>query len=107
VFAAKDPRSLTLTTAVRTVCNVPVAVLTRAQTSVEIEQLARAWQARGRTLWVVGSSARAIARSAPGTTSRFIARTTSPRELEMTVQRAPQAYSPNVFTVYAGSVIAN
>jgi hypothetical protein len=105
VFAAKNPGSLSLTTAVRTLCNVPVAILTRAQTSVETEQLARAWQTRGRTLWVVGSSATAIARSASGTTSRLVARTTSPRELEMTVQRAPQAYSPNVFTVYAGPVV--
>lgn len=104
VFAADDPDGLLLPTAVRTWCNVPVAVLTRPQSAAELQQIARSWQASGRTLWVVGSSADAITKSAPGVTAGLVASATNLHELEMTIQRAPQSYAPLVTTLYAGSV---
>jgi hypothetical protein len=104
VFAADDPDGLLLPTAVRTWCNVPVAVLTRPQSAAELQQIARSWQASGRTLWVVGSSADAITKSAPGVTAGLVASATNLHELEMTIQRAPQFYAPLVMTLYAGSV---
>lgn len=104
VFAANDPAGLLLSTAVRTWCDVPVAVLARPQSAAEVRQLARSWQASGRTLWIVGSSPDATAESAPGVTASLVASTTNPRELEMTIQRAPQSYSRSVHSLYAGSV---
>lgn len=104
VFAANDPVGLLLPTSVRTWCNVPVAVMTRPQSAAAIRRTARSWQARGRTLWVVGSGADLIANSAPGVTAGLVARATNRRELEMTIQRAPKSHARSVLTVYAGSV---
>jgi Dolichyl-phosphate-mannose-protein mannosyltransferase len=103
-FAADDPAGMLLSTAVRTWCDVPVAVLTRPQSTAEIQQIVRSWQAGGRTLWVVGSSADSVAKSAPGINATLVASATSPRQLEMTIQRAPQNYSQGVLTLYAGPV---
>jgi hypothetical protein len=107
VFAANDAPGVLLPTAVRTWCDVPVAVLTRPQSQAEILQMARSWQAGGRKLWVVGSSAALTEKSAPGTNARHIATASSPRELEMTIQRAPAAYAGSVFSIYAGPVDAH
>jgi hypothetical protein len=101
VFAANDPAGLLLPTAVRTWCNVPVAVLTRPQSSAEIHQMVRSWRANDRTVWVVGSSAEAVAESAPGVRASLVASATNPRELEMTIQRAPQSYTPSTVTLFA------
>jgi len=104
LFAADDPAGLLLPTAVRNWCDAPVAVLERPQSDAEIQQLARSWQASGRTLWVVGSTADKISASAPGVEAVLVASATSSRELEMTIQRAPQSYTRSVMTLYAGSV---
>jgi hypothetical protein len=81
-----------------------VAVLTRPPSTAEIQQLVRSWQAGGRTLWVVGSSAASVVKSAPGVNAGLVGSATSPRQLEMTIQRAPQNYSQGVLTLYAGPV---
>jgi hypothetical protein len=104
LFAANDSAGVLLPTAVRTWCNVPVAVLASPRSAAQIQMIARSWRASGRTLWVVGSSAAATATSAPGTTPRLIASSTNTRELEMTIQRAPQFYSFGTTTLFAGSV---
>lgn len=104
VIAANDSAGLFLSTSLRAWCNVPVARLTRPQSAVEMQQIARSWQADGRKLWVVGSSAELIAKSAPGLSAGRVASATSWRELEMTIQRAPQFYAKSVATLYAGSV---
>jgi hypothetical protein len=105
VFAANDPAGVLLPTAVRTWCNVPVAVLTRPQSVAELQQMARFWQASHRTLWVVASSAEAIAQAAPGVRASMIASATNPRELEMTIQRAPQSYALGTVTLFAGPAV--
>lgn len=104
VFAANDPAGLLLPTSVRTWCNVPVAVLTRPLSAAGLQQIARSWQAERRQLWVVGSSAEAIAMSAPKVTAGLVAEVTNLRELEMTIQRAPKFHARGVLTLYAGSV---
>ena len=104
VFAANDTAGVFFPTAMRTWCNVPVAVMTRPQTSSEIQRLGRSWKAEGRQLWVVGTTPATIAKAAPGVNVAPVAGVANRLELEMTIQRAPRSYSSSALSIYAGTV---
>ena len=104
LFASDDQLGLMLSPAVRSWCDVPVAVLTGAVSRQRLRELATAWRTEGRSLWVLGSTPEVVARSAPGVAVTRIANATSTHELEPVINRPPQAYSVDNLTVYAGQV---
>jgi len=104
LFAANDSAGTLFPASIRTWCKVPVAVMTRPQTPVELQRLGGSWKAEGRQLWVVGATREAIATSAPGVNGDLVASVANPLELEMTIQRAPRAYAKVVLEMYAGPV---
>ena len=102
--AADDVLSQELVGALRSWCNVPVAIMTRPFSMAEIQHLAEEWQADGRKLWVIGSTSEAVTKSAPGSLPTVLARLVSPRDLEMTLNRPPQYYAPAILPVYAARI---
>jgi hypothetical protein len=90
--------------ALRSWCDVPVATMNRPFTAAALRALAGQWQAEGRTLWVVGSTPALVAASAPGTAPRLVGRGSSPRELQVTLQRPPRRYQPSILAIYAAQV---
>ena len=102
--AYDDPSTLELVGAIRTWCRVPVAYMTRPFTAQEISHLAYLWRLDSRDLWVIGSSSSSVTASAPTVSPELIAATVLPRELEMTIDRAPNRYSVVSAAVYGGPV---
>ena len=102
--AYDDPSTLELVGAIRTWCRVPVAYMTRPFTAQEISHLAYLWRLDSRDLWVIGSSSASVTASAPTVSPELIAATVLPRELEMTIDRAPNRYSVVSAAVYGGPV---
>jgi hypothetical protein len=90
--------------AVRSWCDVPVAVSAGAISAQRLREVAAAWQAEGRSLWLLGSAPEAVAGPAPGVSPVFVASATSSRELETTINRPPQYFSVGTLTVYAAQV---
>jgi hypothetical protein len=105
VFLPKDPFGRGLASALRAWCGVPVALLTQPATAARLRELAAAWTPAGRTLWVLGSRADAIAQVGPGAVPKRLAAGSAPYELERALLRPPQRYAPSSFVIY-GSPIA-
>jgi hypothetical protein len=106
VFVKGDVFGPHVASALRGWCDVPVAMLSRPATPERFRRLADAWQAEGRTLWVLGSSPGFVASSAPGTSPAVIAVFSGNRELEMTVARPPQQYAAGTTRLYGVRVPA-
>jgi hypothetical protein len=94
-----------LPAALRSWCDVPVARLTGPLSAAQLQQIARGWQAAGRSLWVIGASPAFIAASAPGLLPTLVAGTVGDRELEVRLAGPPRSYSPaDTLSVYAAPV---
>ncbi|MGE5762669.1 MAG: hypothetical protein ACM3ZF_01915 [Mycobacterium leprae] len=106
LFADDDRGGLVLSPALRTWCDVPVAVLTDLLPERRLREIAGAWRAEGRSLWVLASGPDLLARSAPWIPPRLIASAGSLRDLERTLNRPPQLYSITTVSVYGGIVDA-
>jgi hypothetical protein len=90
--------------ALRSWCNVPVAMLTRPLTAAEMKQLSDDWQSEDRTLWVLGSTPALVSASAPGLAPSHLASAKAPKELEMTINRPPSHYAVALLDIYGSRV---
>jgi hypothetical protein len=103
-FVANDGYGEELALSTRSWCNVPVATLTTAVSAQQLATIADQWKAQGRTLWVLGTSQAVIAKNAGGTASQFVGTAADNRELPLVIERAPQTYTADRLTIYAGQV---
>ena len=104
VVAPSDVLAEENISALRSWCNVPVAMLTRPFTAAQMKYLADQWRAEGVTLWIFGSAPAFVTSSAPGLTPSQLVSVVSPRDLEMTLGRPPSSYVPNALDIYGSRV---
>jgi hypothetical protein len=106
VAAAGDTGVPDYIAALRSWCNVPVAMLTKPFSAAQIQRLADEWKAEGATLWVVGSTPALVKASAPGLSPTLLASANSRKELEMTINRPPSKYVDLKLNIYGSRVTA-
>jgi hypothetical protein len=104
VIAPEDGAAEEYMSALRSWCNVPIAMLTRPFSAAQIQQLAADWKAEGSTLWVVGSTPALLRAAAPGLTARLLASASTPKDLEMTLNRPPSHYAAGQTEIYGSPV---
>jgi len=102
--ASSDIVSREIVGAVRAWCRVPVATMSETFSATQIADLARQWQAEGRTLWVIGSTPSAVTTSAPHLDAHLLVAVDQLRELEKTIGRAPSHYT-NVQAAIFGTAV--
>jgi hypothetical protein len=104
VVAPGDELGEEYVSALRSWCNVPVAMLARPFTAAEMKNLADKWHAEGVTLWIIGSTPAFVTSAAPGLTPSPLASVASPRDLEITINRPPSHYAPTPLDIYGSRV---
>jgi hypothetical protein len=90
--------------ALRSWCNVPIALMNQPFSAAQMKELAEAWKAEGTTLWVVGSTAALVKAAAPGLTPTLLATVTTHKDLEMTLDRLPSHYAGGQINFYGSPV---
>jgi hypothetical protein len=98
LIPAKDPGILLMQT-LRDWCGVPVAALEGPMSPEQLHATAATLRSAGRTLWLVGTPA-TLHEVNSSVTPTPIVTATSSRDLEPTLDRAPQHYTPTTLTVY-------
>jgi hypothetical protein len=104
VIAYADDTAEQYMSALRSWCNVPIAMLAQRFSAAQMTQLASAWKDEGRTLWVVGSTPALVRASAPGLTPALLATVTTHKDLEMTINRPPSHYGGARTDIYGSPV---
>jgi hypothetical protein len=90
--------------AIRSFCNVPVALTHDNFDPSEYGVLARRWKAEGRTLQIVGDTTVGVAATAPGLQPRLIASVVNRHALEQTLARPPRHYTTTKFSFVIATV---
>jgi hypothetical protein len=98
LFPAKDPNILFMQT-LRDWCGVPAASLYGPMSPQQLHATAAALRSEGKTLWLVGALAN-LHQVNSSVTPTPIATASDPRELERTLDRPPQHYTPVSLIVY-------
>ena len=104
VFPSGDYDGLVLAQTFRSWCDVPVTALAGSVPGTQLASVAAAFQAEGKNLWVLASTPGAISQISPALTPVLIGDAKSPRELEQTVDRAPERYASSALSVFGAKV---
>jgi hypothetical protein len=104
IFSAQDYDAPTLMQTLRSWCNVPVTSVVKPISSTDLQHVAQAFRAQGRTLWVLGSNPTLIRQVDPGLNPVLIGLAKSPRELAQTVNGPPENYAESQLSVYGSEV---
>jgi hypothetical protein len=102
--APADPDGTLLQT-VRSWCGVPTTSLWAPLTAEQLGQISDAWHARGRTLWIAGSTPKAVIAAAPGLRNpRLLSSATNHEQLAYTLTHPPDNYQTETLVIYATRV---
>jgi hypothetical protein len=93
-------RDVRLTQTLRSWCDVPAARFAAPLTAAQLHDVTAAFQAEGRTLWVLAAAAATVTKAAPQLAPRLVGTAISNREIQMTLLRPPQNYMTLRLTVY-------
>ena len=104
IFVPDDRFRLTMPQTMRSYCGVPATQLGQAISAERLRTIAGAWQAQGRTLWVLGSTPGVIDKSAPGLRPTLVATAVNTHQLDETLSRPPTTYRTEKLQVYAAKV---
>jgi hypothetical protein len=104
VFAGGDYDAVTLPMTFEDWCHVPTAVLPHPEPESTLVPVSDRLRTAGWTLWVLGSSPRAIATAVPGLSSRLIGTGVSTEELARTLEGPPENYTASTLTIYGSRI---
>jgi hypothetical protein len=104
IFPDGDFDGAVLAQTVRSWCDVPVTTLADPLPGTPLAATAAAFQAEGKSLWVLAATSGAISQTSHALTPILIGTAKSERELEQTVNRAPKHYAPSTLYVYGAKV---
>jgi hypothetical protein len=82
-------------------CDLPVARFTAPLTVAQLRDVTTAFQAEGRTPWVLAGAPATITKAGPRLAPRLIGTAVSNREIQQTLSRPPENYMTLTLTVYA------
>ncbi len=104
LFPANDWDESILGQTLRSWCNVPVATLPGPIQGTQLAAIDSSVETQGKTLWVLSADASPISQISRTLTPELIGTAKSPRELEVTVDRPPSAYTPMTLSIYGAKV---
>ena len=104
IFPHGDYDGAILAQTLRSWCDVPVTGLSGPARPARLAEAAAAFQTEGKNLWVLAGTPGAISQTSAALTPVLIGTAASRRELEQTVNRAPERYTPSTVSVYAAQV---
>jgi hypothetical protein len=87
-------------------CDLPVARFTAPLTAAQLQEVTRAFQAEGRTPWVLAGAPATITKAGPRLAPRLIGTAVSNHEIQRTLSRPPENYMTITLTIYAAKASA-